>query len=95
MARRSSQDWQVLVTEQAMSGLSAAAFCRSKNLNAKYFSLRKTQLSKQTSAAFIPIQLSAPTSPDTIRIDWQDTSVVLPVSLSPGWVADFVKQLSL
>jgi hypothetical protein len=95
MARRNNQDWQSLVTEQSASGLSAAAFCRGKNLNAKYFSLRKTQLSKQAAPVFVPVQLSAPTPSETIRIDWQDTSVFLPVSLSPGWVADFVKQLSV
>jgi hypothetical protein len=95
MARRNKQDWQVLVTKQAASGLSAAAFCRSHGLNAKYFSLRKTQLSKQAAPAFVPVQLSAPAPPETILIDWQDTSVFLPVSLSPGWVADFVKQLSV
>jgi hypothetical protein len=94
MARRNNQDWQALVTEQAKSGLSAAAFCRGKSLNAKYFSLRKTQLSKRTVSAFIPVQLSAPSSPEIIRINWQDTSVILPMSLSPIWVADFVKQLS-
>ena len=94
MARRNRQDWQALVTAQAASGLSAAAFCRDKGLNAKYFSLRKTQLSKQTLPAFIPVQLSAPISSDTIRVDWQESSVVLPISLSPIWVADFVKQLS-
>ena len=94
MARRSNQDWQALVIEQVKSGLSAAAFCRGKDLNAKYFSLRKTQLSKQVSPVFVPVQLSTPTSPDTIRVDWQESSVLLPMSLSPGWVADFVKQLS-
>lgn len=95
MTRRSSQDWQTLITEQTASGLSAAAFCRTHGLNAKYFSLRKTQLTKQAAPAFIPVQLSAPTLSEIIRVDWQDTSVVLPVSLSPSWVADFVIQLSI
>ena len=95
MARRNKQDWQVLITKQAASGLSAAAFCRSHGLNAKYFSLRKTQLSKQAAPVFVPVQLSSPGSPEAIRVDWQDTSVALPVSLSPSWVADFVKQLSI
>ena len=95
MTRRSSQDWLALIAEQTVSGLSAAAFCRDKDLNAKYFSLRKTQLSKQASSAFIPVQLSTSSSSETIRIDWQNMTVVLPVSLSPVWVADFVKQLSV
>lgn len=94
MANRSKQDWQVLVDEQVNCGLTAAAFCRSKNLNAKYFSLRKSQLTKPESLPLVPVRLSAPVVPDLIRIEFQSTSIALPVSLPPNWVADLVKQLS-
>ena len=94
MSRRSKQDWQVLVAEQAMSGLSAAAFCRDRGLSAKYFSLRKNQLKKQPPPAFVPVQLSTSSSSETLQIDHQGTLVALPMSLSPTWVADFVKQLA-
>ena len=97
MTRRSKQDWQDLVEEQAGSGLSAADFCRNKSLNAKYFSLRKSQLSKQSLSAFVPVKLSQPSVPsdDCIRIDYQQTLLILPICVSPTWVSDFVKQLSL
>lgn len=35
--RLNKQQWQVLLDEQAQSGLSVAAFCRDKNLTAKNF----------------------------------------------------------
>ncbi len=96
MSRRSKQDWQELIEEQASSDLTAAAFCRKKGINAKYFSLRKSQLAKQLPSAFVPVQLStSPASTEVIRIDWQGISVILPMSLSPVWLSEFVKHLSL
>ena len=47
--RRSKAEWQALVLEQQDSGLIASEFCRQKDINAKYFSLRKQALKKSTS----------------------------------------------
>jgi hypothetical protein len=44
MARRTSQQWQKLIQEQATSGQTATAFCASKGINNKYFSLWKNKL---------------------------------------------------
>lgn len=43
MARRSKTQWKELIDEQALSGFSAAEFCRRKSINPKYFSTRKRQ----------------------------------------------------
>jgi len=94
MSRRTKEDWQKLIAEQANSGLSATVFCRNKGINTTYFSLRKSQLSKTSLSAFVPVRLSTPSAPEVIRIDYQGTSVVLPISFSPVWIAECVKQLS-
>lgn len=46
MPRRTKAQWQELIVEQSVSGLTAAEFCRRHEVNAKYFSLRKKQLSQ-------------------------------------------------
>ena len=49
MKRRSKADWQALVLEQQRSGLIASEFCRQRDINEKYFSLRKQALKKSAS----------------------------------------------
>jgi len=41
MIKRSREQWEVLFSEQALSGLSAQQFCRQQSLCPRYFSLRK------------------------------------------------------
>ena len=93
MAKRSKQDWQALIAAQAKSGLTAAAFCRKNGVSAKYFSLRRKQLSNPDAPAFVPVQLTSPSGSD-IHVDWQSVTLRLPVSLSPQWIADFIHRLS-
>ena len=45
MRRRTKSDWEALIHAQAESGMTAATFCREQGINAKYFSLRRRQLS--------------------------------------------------
>ena len=47
--RRSKAEWQALVLEQQGSGLIASEFCRQRQINEKYFSLRKQALKKSVS----------------------------------------------
>ena len=55
MAYRNQDDWRQLIEEQQASGMIAAVFCRERNINTKYFSLRKQQLlsSPKKAPAFI------------------------------------------
>ena len=53
MTRRSQEDWRQLVAEQQSSGLTAANFCRARNINEKYFSLRKKKLKLQPSKELV------------------------------------------
>jgi hypothetical protein len=93
VARRTKGEWQSLIVEHQKSGLTAAAFCRSKGLNAKYFSLRKKQFSEPDTPAFVSVQVSDATA-GAISVDWKNTHITLPVTLPSLWVANFIKQLS-
>ena len=57
MAYRNQDDWRQLIEEQA-SGIIAAVFCRERNINAKYFSLRKQQLLNSPKKAPVFIKAS-------------------------------------
>jgi hypothetical protein len=50
MSRRSKAQWRELISQQQLSELSAAEFCRRESINAKYFSMRKGQLAGASSA---------------------------------------------
>jgi len=56
MAKRSKSEWHTLFEEHNASGLSAAAFCRQRGVDAKYFSVRKRQLKASSSASFIEVK---------------------------------------
>lgn len=92
MARRTKGEWQSLLVEHQKSGLTAAAFCRGKGLNAKYFCLRRKQFSEPDTPAFVPVQVSDAAA-GAIRVDWNNAHITLPVALPPLWVANFIKQL--
>ena len=57
MVRRTESQWGVLFEAQQNSGLNVAQFCRQHKLNAKYFSLRKQQLSAGEPSGFIQAKL--------------------------------------
>jgi hypothetical protein len=44
MARRSSQEWQSIIEQQAASDLSVVDFCKQQQLDYKYFHARKRSL---------------------------------------------------
>ena len=95
MTYRNQDDWRQLIEEQQASGLIAAVFCRERNINAKYFSLRKQQLlsSPKKAPAFIkasvkPMILSEP------GLDFKGIHLSLGNS-SPLWVAQLLRELSV
>ena len=68
MIRRSKTEWLNLIDEHAASGLSAAEFCRRNDLNPKYFSFRRRELS-QTAPAFIELTpKAAPQNKVVVRV---------------------------
>jgi hypothetical protein len=71
MTRRTKGQWRELIEQQEVSGLPAGEFCRQNSLNAKYFSLRKRQLS-DPSKPFVqvmpPHSNQAELRPETIKL---------------------------
>ncbi len=95
--RISKQQWLDLLIEQKHSGLSIAAFCRDKNINAKSFynHSRKAQQTSQKPPLFVKAQLS-PDLPVTagITLHHRNTKISLPGNVSPHWLAQLLTTLS-
>lgn len=88
--------WLELLAEHEQSGLSVAAFCRSKDIIAKSFynHSRKARFAAENPQAFVRAQLvkNAP-APAGITLNHGKTQLTLPVSVSPTWLASLVQAL--
>ena len=94
--RRSSEQWEALLAEQARSGLSQEAFCRLHGLGYSTFCVwrarrakraagRKQRMSVAPRAAFIELPSFAPTVP-TVATMGNDTAVHVELELGHGLV---------
>ncbi len=93
MTRRSQEDWRQLVAEQQSSGLTAADFCRDRNINDKYFSLRKKKLKPPSKEvpAFIKASVSpASSTGPSLHINGAELRLG---DASPTWVATLLREL--
>jgi len=93
MAYRSRDDWRQLIEEQQASGIIAAVFCRERNINAKYFSLRKQQLFNppKKAPAFIKASVKRMISSEP-GLEFKGIYLSLGNS-SPVWVAQLLREL--
>ena len=97
MTQRTQQQWQALIEEQKLSGLTQTKFCEEKGINAKYFSLRRSQLKigrrlvASKPSAFVAAQIQPRL--DCIEVVHQRTHLKLPANLSAEWLAQFVLKL--
>jgi len=93
MIRRTPTEWQRLIEEQAQSQLTATEFCKTKGIDPKYFSLRKSQLKNQAAESpFIEVQAPAATISE-LSLTWADAEINLPADTSPIWLAQFMREL--
>jgi len=101
MIRRTVLQWQALFDEHRASGLTAAAFCREKQLCQKYFSQRRKQLAKNKgsadSSAFIKTKAQA-MSPSVIGMGRITLCTIagelsLPATVEPEWLASLIRAL--
>jgi len=97
------KQWQSLIKEQQASGLSAAEFCRQNQLNAKYFSKRKSDypLALQEKKPCQFVQLKRPQSKtETPQISPQlllkhkDSQLYIPDTFDIQWLAALLKALA-
>ena len=100
MTRRTLDDWRELVNQQIDSDLSVAEFCQQNNLGETYFYKRKADLKKLDDkpqpSPFIKVSKPNTSSIQSalIKIQHQQAQLCLPVSISPLWLAEFIKALA-
>jgi len=93
---RNKEDWKALVEAQLESGLSAAEFCREQQINAKYFSKRKTEALRladqpELASAFVKIQPPVQTTQSIcIQLHYKHARLQIPSSIGSAWLADFL-----
>ena len=98
MKRRTEAQWRELFAEHESSGLTAAAFCRERELCARHFSVRRKQLLAKeadvSTPSFIPVAIPGRGVSMMIELHWGDTvQLRVPTSVSPHWLAEFVQHL--
>lgn len=100
MVKRTSAQWQALFAEQKQRGLTAADFCREKQLCPKYFSLGRRQLSspdpdKSKTTAFVQAKSAPPPQAlTTMTLRSSNYELVLPTSVSVLWLAELITALT-
>ena len=94
----SKQQWLDWINEEEQRGLSVAAFCRHKKINADNFYYHKGQHRKQSlpvDSRFVRAQVitePAVTPYTSVRVKWGDLTIDLPLD-KPLQAAEFIKAL--
>ena len=96
-ARRSPDEWQQLITEQAAGQLPIREFCREKGLALSSFGNWKRRLRGKpplpaVSRPFVPVAVP-PRSDITVLAG--SATVTLSSMVSPQWLAAFIKALQV
>jgi len=94
--RITKQQWLERLAEQEQSGLTVAAFCRSKNISAKNFynHARKARLSTQQPPAFVRARAASNVpAPSAITLLHGKSQLNLTASVSPQWLASLLLAL--
>jgi len=106
MSKRTLKQWQSLFSAHRQSGLSIAAFCKANGLCNKHFSHKRRQLEQKGDAiskAATPFVRATRTVPSPERsivapaaIRWRGVygELSFPLSVTPEWLAAFVKALA-
>jgi hypothetical protein len=95
--RRTPAEWQQLITEQAEGQLPIRDFCRERDLALSSFGYWKRRLRGRPSApavsrVFVPV---AVTQRSDVTVAVGPATVTLSSSVSPQWLAAFVKALQV
>ena len=100
MKSRTHQQWRELFKQQSDGNLSVAAFCKQHSIGQSYFYKRKSDLvakkDKPPTTNFIKVKPQSKniTSIASIKLQYQQTRLHLPLSISPSWLAEFIKALA-
>ncbi|RUO17972.1 IS66 family insertion sequence element accessory protein TnpA [Aliidiomarina haloalkalitolerans] len=94
---RTREQWRELIAEFEQSDLSQKQFCEPLGINPAYFSQRRLELQREAEDSNSGFALAVPqsvNSQQTLQLRIGQTELVLPLSVSPRWVAQLVKELS-
>lgn len=94
MARLTQAQWRTLIEEQAASGQTAMAFCAERGIDNKYFSTRKSQLSKPSAASGFVAVSTKPIENQHIQLCIGSSQLRIPTCVSAQWLADVIKALA-
>lgn len=85
-SKRSDEQWQALFDDFERSGLSAAAFCRERDLPAPYFRTKYRQRSNRGGeVAFTKVQVATPSAAVSILVG--DVQIRCDASVPSDWLA--------
>ena len=91
---RTKSDWLALIDEFEQSGLTQAEFCAQRELNAKYFSLRRMRLKAQPeSTGFTQAVVNKPQATEQVTLHYGAVTVKLTGS-DAQTIAQLVKALA-
>lgn len=94
MARLTQAQWRALIDEQAASGQTAMAFCAERGIDNKYFSTRKSQLSKPPATGGFVAVTTKLIENQPIQLCIGAAQLKIPASVSAQWLADVIKALA-
>jgi hypothetical protein len=93
---RTQAEWQALIKQQALSGQSAAAFCREQGILAKSFYRWRGLLEKSTEEAFVRVEPQPAVKSsitDHMVLEYGACRLALE-GCDPLWLAQLLKALS-
>jgi len=97
MARRSSQEWQSIIEQQAASDLSVVDFCKQQQLDYKYFHARKRSLlmrqQRKQVTPFIKIG-KMPTVNSVMELHLGNARLSIPATTEADWLAQLLKAVA-
>ena len=99
--KRTQEEWLTLFAEQRASQLSVTQFCEQHHIPVTTFYNRRAQLEKHTDSAFckatvIKTELTQPPIAVAEGVEFETSvgKLVLPATISPDFLAQFIKGLS-
>jgi len=98
MRKKTLKKWKAIIQQQSDSGLPVSKFCKTNNLSATCFYKYKKELNKVDNpgaqSSFVKIrQPMAANSVDMIKIQYQQSTLSLPTTIEPDWLANLLKAL--
>lgn len=99
MKQKSKEEWQALIKLQRDGRLSIKGFCRQHSISTSCFYKHKKIIntsSKNGTSQFIKVKppVISKSSIESIKVQFQQTTINLPMNIESVWLATFVKALA-